>query len=134
MLYLARAYYEQRNLTEARRVLQRALHLVPHDQQILYNLALAEKEHALQTLQSERPAFVAVDRAVKYLEHATRTFRFLSNPASSRPRYDPSKAGVHLRECVAELATATKKLEAGMSTMVYAACLPDLLQSASRST
>ena len=72
MRYLARVLYLNGQLQEAKRWLVRAIHLVPHEPSLQYNLGLVLEQSAVETLQKPKAArsYEEVRRAVTYLEQA----------------------------------------------------------------
>lgn len=52
LLYLAKAHYDARRMIEARRALQRALHVTPGDTTLLFNLAFTLQQEVMLGLKT----------------------------------------------------------------------------------
>jgi RNA polymerase-associated protein CTR9 len=97
LTYTAKAYFEWRKFKEAIAVLRKAIHISPWNEQLWFNLALAQEEMGVKNLQAGSKAevedeFVAVvDRGAESLATAVRVFESLvvnTKNAKSKDRVD----------------------------------------------
>jgi RNA polymerase-associated protein CTR9 len=96
--YLARAYYKNGKLKEAKMALLKARRVSPTDTVILYNLALVLQKLATQTLRDEKSVLQMVLSAVNELGLAHKYFQYLSINGD-RMKYDLGQAAAEAQQC-----------------------------------
>ncbi|OXA64554.1 RNA polymerase-associated protein CTR9 [Folsomia candida] len=96
--YLARAYYKNGKLKEAKLALLRSRRVSPNDTILLYNLALVLQKLATQILRDEKSVLQMVLSAVNELGLAHKYFQYLSMNGD-RTKYDLGQAAAEAQQC-----------------------------------
>jgi len=81
LLYLAKAYHEDKRHQECRQTLLKAIHLSPHDKALWFNLAYSYEQNAVSKLQnqSKRRSLEEVNAAFNMLGEAIKINTWLQN-------------------------------------------------------
>eukprot|EP00123_Amoebidium_parasiticum_P014534 comp22541_c1_seq1/m.34251 comp22541_c1_seq1/g.34251 ORF comp22541_c1_seq1/g.34251 comp22541_c1_seq1/m.34251 type:complete len:1057 (-) comp22541_c1_seq1:62-3232(-) len=99
MTYLARAYYKMEKYGDCKNVLQKAYHINPQDQDVLFNLGLAHMMTCVAILRTPNVLNSEISKGVKEINHAIRTFEHLTKHKDPRSRFAPKEADRQLRHC-----------------------------------
>mmetsp|Transcript_39349 Transcript_39349/g.63823 ORF Transcript_39349/g.63823 Transcript_39349/m.63823 type:complete len:766 (+) Transcript_39349:2-2299(+) len=100
LLFLARAYYDFGKYQECKRVLLKALHLMPDNPALRYNIALAQFMYGTKLLEGKRNNLNELKSAVTELNLARQMFLNLKNSkVGKNPNYDPERAERFAHKC-----------------------------------
>eukprot|EP00877_Chromochloris_zofingiensis_P002087 jgi/Chrzof1/1187/Cz01g43270.t1 len=113
LLYLARAYYDDNNLMAAKRTLLKAVHVVPQDFTLRFNVALTMQEWSQRIYGKARPEndptkFDEFQEAYETLDQALKIFAHLERLGKAVTRIEPRKLKAHVSYCKESLAKAER--------------------------
>ena len=113
LLYLARSYYENNQLPESKKTLERALFLVPENALLWYSLGIVQQEMAYSSF--EKKNRVAEDLEIANLEfkRAASVFRYVSKLKVGN-LIDPKKVSSHEYYCSGCVATTQQALDSAL--------------------